>query len=208
MPHLWLAGGWSEATATVTPEQQRHLGSVLRISPGTIVSYTDGSGVRGEGLWLGDVVERGAETIEPMPSRLTVAVAPPDSRDRQRWMIEKATELGAWRIRWLRTQYGQGRVPRPDKAQAWMTAALEQSRRTWATAVDDEWSTFADLGEFSAADAGGEAQMPESPATIAIGPEGGWAPEELDDTVPRVSLSRHILRTETAVLTAIVRFDR
>jgi 16S rRNA (uracil1498-N3)-methyltransferase len=181
--------------------------AVLRRDLGSPVSYTNGLGVIGEGTWTGVDIERGVETSSPEPSALlTLAVAPPDSKDRVRWLVEKSTELGVARIRWLRTQFGQGRLPRSDKSQAWMQGALEQSRRTRVTVVDSDWSELGDLGDFVAADQRGTAFRPEGSITVAIGPEGGWAPSELSPTTPVVSFGVSVLRTETAAIAAAALF--
>ena len=208
VPHLLVAEPWYDTRIDVTPEQQRHITAVLRREPGSPVSYTDGVGLVGEGTWTGTDIERGAETSIPAPiASLTLAVAPPDSKERVRWLIEKSTELGVARIRWLRTRYGQGRLPRPDKARAWMQGALEQSRRSRVTVVDSDWSVFDDLGDFVAADQTGHAFRPEGSVTVAIGPEGGWAPSELSPTVTRVALGDAVLRTETAAIGAAAVFS-
>ena len=38
--------------------------------------------------------------------------------------------------------------------------------------------------------------------TIVVGPEGGFAPDELDGSVSRVSLGESVLRAETAAIVA------
>ncbi len=180
---------------------------MLRREPGSPVSYTDGAGLLGEGTWTGIDIERGAEASTPAPiASLTLAVAPPDSKDRVRWLVEKSTELGVRRIRWLRTRFGQGRLPQSDKAQAWMRSALEQSRRSRVTVVDSDWSVLADLGEFVAADQTGSPFRPEGSITVAIGPEGGWAPSELPTATPLIALGDAVLRTETAAIGAAAVF--
>jgi 16S rRNA (uracil1498-N3)-methyltransferase len=198
-----VSGPWPDGVIVVGPDQRRHVGTVLRREPGSPVSYTDGSGTVGEGVWSGAGIERGAERVEPEPTaRLTLAVAPPDSKERQRWLVEKCTELGVARLRWLRTRFGQGRVPQHDKAHAWMVAALEQSRRSRIMSVDRDWSSIVDLGVFIAADLGGAPFQPEEVLTVAIGPEGGWAPDELPGSCRRVSLGKGVLRSETAAIAA------
>jgi 16S rRNA (uracil1498-N3)-methyltransferase len=191
----------------VAPGQHHHVEKVLRREPGSTVSYTDGAGRLGEGTWTVAGVERGDEISVPEPSAsLTLAVAPPDSKERIRWLVEKCTELGVARIRWLRTHNGQGRPPRPDKAHAWMQSALEQSRRTRVTLVDSGWSTLDDLRDFVAADQAGTRFRPTGSMTIAIGPEGGWAPSELPPTTKLVSLGPGVLRIETAAVSAAALF--
>lgn len=207
VPHLLVAGPWNAGIIDVSPDQRKHIANVLRREPGSPVCYTDGAGLRGEGTWTGVGIERGPETSTPDPvASLTLAVAPPDSKERVRWLVEKSTELGVLRIRWLRTRFGQGRLPRPDKAEAWMQSALEQSRRSRVTVVDSDWSDLGDLGEYVAADRTGGPFRPSGSITVAIGPEGGWAPSELPEATPRVTLGDGVLRTETAGIAAAAVF--
>jgi len=202
IPHLVVAPGWDGPTIAVDDQQLRHLDSVLRRSPGDPVTYTDGRGSMGSGSWTGRGIERGAENFVPAPSpKLTVAVSPPDAKDRVRWLVEKATEVGIWRIRWLRVAHTQGRIPRHDRCMAWMIGAVEQSRGAWCTQIDDAWLRLDDLeGPLAAAQSGGVVPSFDSDLTVAVGPEGGWAPGELADSVVRFGLGNRILRTETAVV--------
>jgi 16S rRNA (uracil1498-N3)-methyltransferase len=202
-----VPGPWQGRIIEVPPGQRHHVENVLRRKPGSDVSYTDGAGLCGEGTWTAAGIERGDEISVPEPpSSLTLAVAPPDSKERIRWLVEKCTELGVARIRWIRTQLGQGRPPQPDKAHAWMQSALEQSRRAHVTVVDSGWSTLDDLGDFAAADQSGRSFRPLGSITLAIGPEGGWAPSELPPTTYLVTLAPSLLRTETAAVSAAALF--
>lgn len=205
VPHLLVPGPWDSSSIPLGSEHQRHLETVLRLDLGSAVSYTDGAGTVGSGVWQAGAVQRGVEVAQPPPVRVTIAVAPPHSKDRQRWLVEKCTELGAWQIRWIRTRFGQGRPPRPDKSFAWMAGALEQSRRSWVTTIDESWCDLADLGDFVAADARGAELDAGADVVVAVGPEGGWAEDELGADVLRVRLSDHVLRTETAAIIAVSR---
>jgi 16S rRNA (uracil1498-N3)-methyltransferase len=203
-----VPGPWPDAVIVVGADQRRHVATVLRRQPGSPISYTDGAGLVGEGVWSAAGIERGDESLEPEPSAtLTLAVAPPDSKDRQRWLVEKCTELGVSRLRWLRTQFGQGRVPRHDKAHSWMVSAIEQSRRSRVMSIDRDWTSLSALGEFFAADRGGAPFRPEGGSIVAIGPEGGWAPDELPKVCGRVSLGDGVLRSETAAIAAAAIFS-
>jgi RsmE family RNA methyltransferase len=46
---------------------------------------------------------------------------------------------------------------------------------------------------------------PASTRAMAIGPEGGWTPEELEVAAGRVGLGHNVLRVETAAVAAAVR---
>ncbi len=82
--------------------------------------------------------------------------------------------------------------------------AAAQSRRTWLPVVEDI-ATFDALarepGAVLAEAEGGVA--PSLPCSVVlVGPEGGWADEELDRGLPRMRLGPHVLRAETAAVVA------
>jgi 16S rRNA (uracil1498-N3)-methyltransferase len=96
-----------------------------------------------------------------------------------------------------------------------MAAALEQSGGTWLPSIYPEStltravSALPDGGRF-VLDASGSAILGhriEAPVTIAVGPEGGLEPEELDEFersgFARVALGGHVLRFETAAIAAL-----
>jgi 16S rRNA (uracil1498-N3)-methyltransferase len=203
VPHLLVDSPWPEGLLGLDAGRLHHLRRVLRLADGAPVAYTDGSGTVGEGVLAGDGVERGAErAVDPPPTRLTVAVAPPDSRERQRFVVEKLAELGVERIRWLDTRFGEGRPPAAGRARQWADAGLEQSRGAWRTIVDDAPVPLAELDGTVWAAVPGAPPTPVSPSrlTLAIGPEGGWAPEDLPAGVLPVGFGERILRVETAAV--------
>lgn len=187
--------------------QWKHLSRGLRRSDGDAVSYTDGFGRIGEGTVAGRGVARGAERDVPRPVGPVMAVAPPGARERVRFLVEKLAELGVMELWWLTTRRGEGRPPSPERVGSWRVAALEQRRGAWlmtvaAAPVDvaslPAGTRFADRG-------GGEPlQLDEAPC-VAIGPEGGWAADEVPAGARRVSLSDSMLRVETAAIAAAVR---
>jgi 16S rRNA (uracil1498-N3)-methyltransferase len=178
---------------------------VLRLDRGRPVSYTDGSGTTGEGIWEGTEIRRGAETSIHPPVDVAIAVAPPKGSDRQRFVVEKLAELGVARLIWLSTRYGDARPPKTQKADAWAIGALEQSRGAWKMRVEGPIRLEALPADFVLADADGAPLRREAgPVTIAIGPAGGWHPEELVSPERTISFGAGVLRTETAAVTAAV----
>ncbi|MFP5276755.1 MAG: RsmE family RNA methyltransferase [Acidobacteriota bacterium] len=168
------------------------------------------------------------EAEPALPVTLVMAVY---KFDRMEWAIEKATELGVAEIAPViarRTEKHLGEAAR-KRAERWRRIAHEaakQSRRSdvpiiaqpeplaarlRATATgtrivlaEQERTTSLRTVVQEAMEAAGE----EMPALeIAIGPEGGWAPNEeaLFDTNGwrAVSLGPRILRAETAALAAL-----
>jgi 16S rRNA (uracil1498-N3)-methyltransferase len=205
IPHLFIPGPWVEDRLPVSDEQERHLERVLRLGQGEEVGYTDGMGSFGSGHYHAAGVIRGEEAQAPRPSDLIVVSAPPDSRERARFQVEKLAELGVARLRFLETRHGHGRPPKVDRLRSWAVAGLEQSRGAWLMETSDGLVTFADIETpYVVCDMGGSSRRP-SARTVVVGPEGGWAPGEIPAAAPRYDLGDTVLRVETAALVAAAR---
>jgi RsmE family RNA methyltransferase len=136
---------------------------------------------------------------------LTVAVAPPSSKDRQRFLVEKLAELGVARLVWLKTLHGKNRVAHPTKVFSWILAAVEQSQGAWLMEVSPDLVELSDIeGKMVVCQPGG-ATGPISADVVVIGPEGGFADDELPTDIPRWDLGPNVLRVETAALVAAAR---
>ena len=188
----------SRDTIAISDDQVRHLTRVIRYRPGQPVSYTDGSGTLGTGTWNGESLERGDESLVERGRSVTLAVAPPKAKERQRFIVEKAAELGVDRLMWIQTRYGQVPAPSLAKATSWAIGALEQSRRAHLLRISS--GSLADIEGVVVADQSGSMLRSWVPA-IAIGPEGGWHPDEIEG-LPTARLSDAVLRTETAAVVA------
>lgn len=205
VPHVVIGAPWDGPNIDLTVIQWRHLTKVLRMSRGDPVTYTDGLGTIGEGVLGNQSVERGEEQTVERPTRLTVVVAPPSSKDRQRFLVEKLSELGVERLIWLKTSNGKNRVSNSAKVFSWVLAATEQSRGAWLMETSADFVTLDDLefGYVVCQPGGGD--MPGSADTVVIGPEGGFSEEELPENTIRWDLGPTILRVETAAVVAAAR---
>jgi 16S rRNA (uracil1498-N3)-methyltransferase len=211
VPHVLVRPPWGAGALDVDAATLRHLRDVLRVRPGDQVSYTDGAGNVGRGTFSGDGVERGPEYEVVRPAvRLTLAVAPPKATDRLRFLVEKAAELGVDRLEWLQTRYTLGRPPKRVKAAAWAAAGLQQSRGAWALEMGDEpigMDRLRDLGaEAVVARQGGPPPSVPSAGSlvVAVGPEGGFAADEVPEDLQIMGLGPRVLRVETAALAVAV----
>lgn len=205
IPHLVVAAPWEGERLELSPAQWRHVAKVLRLKSGHEVSYTDGLGVVGSGVLIHQGIERGEEeSVEP-PTNLTMAVAPPSNKDRQRFLVEKLAELGVSRLIWLETQYGKNRVASASKVLSWVRAALEQSRGAYLMETSDDLVSLRDLqGRVVVCRPGGAAE-PGDFDIIAIGPEGGFAEDEVPEDARLWDLGPTVLRVETAAVVAAAR---
>ncbi|HSJ71655.1 MAG TPA: RsmE family RNA methyltransferase [Acidimicrobiia bacterium] len=204
-PHLYIPGAWSDALIQVPESTRSHLTRVLRLPEGAVVTYGDGKGAIGTGTWRGLAVERGDESIvEELTPHLTIAVAPPRAKDRQRLIVEKLQELRVSRLSWMRTERGQVRPPNADRAASWAIGAFEQSRGSHLIAIEEVALT--DLDDGIAASADGAERLVDVATSdrvvVAVGPEGGFSPSELEHFTIHANLGPSILRTDTAAIAA------
>ncbi len=146
--------------------------------------------------------------------------------DRFEWMLEKATELGLARLHLLATRRVEPRLlaaaaGRAQRWQAIVREAAEQSRRADWPAILPPQPLAAFLRSPVAFAAGrerwvlteppGGELLParHGPRLLLAGPEGGWAPGELEAAVEagfaQASLGPRVLRCETALLAALAR---
>lgn len=205
IPHLVVGAPWEGDELALSVIQWRHLSKVLRMSRGDRVTYTDGLGRVGTGRLAGQAVERGDETEVPRPSELTVAVAPPASKDRQRFVVEKLAELGVARLHWLATRHGKERTASSSKVFSWILAATEQSRGAWLMETPRDVVGFSDLEEPIVVCHPGGGAEPGPVKTVVIGPEGGFADDEIPSGMRLWDLGPTTLRVETAALVAAAR---
>jgi 16S rRNA (uracil1498-N3)-methyltransferase len=144
--------------------------------------------------------------------------------DHFEWGIEKATELGAARLtpviaRRTEKHLAQAAAKRVER---WRRIALEsakQSRRTDVPTIDDPLPLKAALSNVDAAKKLLLAETEQentlraalegdvSTVALAIGPEGGWTPEEMvlfsESGWKHVTLGPRILRAETAAIAGL-----
>lgn len=201
-PHLVVGAPWDGSRLPLSVVQWRHITRVLRMKSGQAVTYTDGLGTMGQGMLGPQMIERGEETTVERPSRLTLAVAPPANRDRQRFLVEKLAELGVARLIWLETDRGQERVANPAKVFNWVMAAVEQSHGAHLMETSDDLVRLSDLdGDLVICHPGGDAN-PIGADVVAIGPEGGFSDDEIPTGARLWDLGPTILRVETAAIVA------
>lgn len=205
VPHLVVAAPWEGPTIPLSVVQWRHVTKVLRMKSGHEVSYTDGLGVTGSGVLGHHVIERGDEQHVARPTDLTVAVAPPTNKDRQRYLVEKLAELGVARLYWLETSHGRNRVSNPSKVFSWVHAAVEQSRGAYLMETFEHPVAPSELEGRVVYCRPGGARDPGAVDVVAIGPEGGFTHEELPEDARLWDLGPTVLRVETAALVAAAR---
>jgi 16S rRNA (uracil1498-N3)-methyltransferase len=230
----WIAEHWDEATAAIVGAQAEHMARVLRAKPGMEADVIAGGhvfhaevvAVTPSEVRFNLIAELQADPA--MPVTLVLAVY---KFDRMEWAIEKATEMGVAAIDPViarRTEKHLA-VAAENRVERWRRIAHEaaqQSRRSDVPLIHDPGPLAARVRAASVAtrivlaeqertttlrnalDGAVAAAKEEMPMLeIAIGPEGGWAPEEealFDANGWRAtSLGPRILRAETAAIAAL-----
>jgi 16S rRNA (uracil1498-N3)-methyltransferase len=211
----------------LTPEQDRYLTRVLRLQTGGKFQAIDGTGK----LYLCEIGTPKAQIIQlitpldlelPIPISLICALPKGNHFDD---IVRACTELGVTNI--LPTISDRTLlVPSRQKHQRWckiaQEAAEQSERLTIPTIAEPQplqriLSELPDRAYKYLCEARGEhphlltclqsSQLSDQPIIIAIGPEGGWTPAEiqlaLEYQFQLVSLGRQILRTITAPIVAV-----
>lgn len=195
----------------LTDAAAHHVFRVLRVGDGELVTVTDGAGRWRACRAAGGGVEADGDvqvTARPSPA-LTIAVAIP-KQDRPEWIVQKLTELGVDAIVFCHAERSVARWDRERapkhlaKLRSTAVAALEQSRSVWLPEVSGPRSVGELLPGAAAAEPGGR-PLGVTDHVVAIGPEGGWSPDELRRAGSTVSLGDTVLRVETACLAAASR---
>jgi 16S rRNA (uracil1498-N3)-methyltransferase len=230
----WIADTFTETTASLIGAQAEHLARVLRAQPGTQadivangrVFHASIASVSLEEVRFDLLDEIAAE--QALPITLLMAIF---KFDRLEWAIEKATELGAATIVPVvahRTEkhLAQAAGKRVERWRRLAHEAAKQSRRADIPVIEDPIALPARLAQptksfgillaederettlrqrIENALASNESELPDF--EFAIGPEGGWAPEELAlfarHNWQSASLGARILRAETAAIAAL-----
>jgi 16S rRNA (uracil1498-N3)-methyltransferase len=189
-----------------------HLERVLRLRAGDALVLGDG-----RGGWrparFGHPVEPCGDVERAQPSSPEIGVGFALVKGgKPELVVQKLTELGVDRIVPFRAARSVVRWDGAKGARAaarWHAvarAATMQSHRPWLPVVEEVADLDALLGRdgVALADRGGAPPSLEH-RLVLVGPEGGWAPEEVAAAsgrgVPRVAVGGHVLRAETAAIT-------
>lgn len=189
---------------------RHHLSRVRRLRPGDVLTVSDGAGRwRPARLGRGGRLEVDGEVVEvPRPKpELTVAFALTKA-DKPDLVVQKLTELGIDRIVPFRAarsvvRWDDERAARQlPRLQAIARSACEQAHRCWMPVVEP----VTDVGDLARRGAlrldRGPIDLSLARSVVAVGPEGGWSQEEREVLRDCSGLGPHVLRAETAAITA------
>jgi len=216
-------------SALLEGDEARHLARVLRAKVGDAVTLFDGRGR----AWEAHVANLGRDRVTldlgaalpatPPPAvPVTLAVALPKG-DRQKWMVEKLTELGVARLVPLITTRGVAEAT--DAARIRLERGVIEACKQCGRDTLMEIGPATPLADLLAAPPSGTRTLladphgrppeailaagPTGAIVVLVGPEGGFTAEEVTVAeaagCERVTFGRHILRIETAAIAAAAR---
>lgn len=211
------------ATIALEAPETHHL-RVRRISIGARLRLLDGAGGVGDGVleeWGGTTavvrVERWERVEPPTPLHLLVAAG---DRDRFGWLAEKCAEVGVSELVPLRSERTDGvagrvRADHLPKLRRRAREAIKQSGAAWAPVIGELMTVTEAVARLSTgprwlADIAGTvpAAAGPPPSAVAVGPEGGFTPDERAWLVRAgfepIRLGPHLMRFETAAIAAAV----
>lgn len=230
MRRRFIADSWTDTTASLTGDQAVHLARVLRAEVGQVYDIVaNGFLHRAEIVAVSEkevtfALHEELEADAALPLHLLLAVF---KFDHFEWAVEKATELGVARVTPVLARRTEKHLAlaATKRVERWRRIALEaskQSRRTDVPEIAEPMSLKLALereasavrillSETEQTTALAEALIASkselSGVALAIGPEGGWTPEEMalftQHEWRHVTLGPRILRAETAAIAAI-----
>ena len=221
VPRLFVTAPLAqEGAAALSRDQDHYLSRVMRLRQGDAVRLFNGR----DGEWLARLEGEGARCCERLRPQAGsgdawLLFAPP-RKERLRFLVEKATELGVARLMPVTTERTEPPEARPDKLLDWAVEAAEQCGRLDLPVCQEQRPLAAVLEDWPAdrpllfCDETGGAPLLQAlqgageAIAFLVGPEGGFSAGERDalvsvSRVAPVSLGPHILRVETAAIAAL-----
>ncbi len=207
--------------------QANYLANVLRLGDGDTVLVFNGS----DGEWRAHLKHEGRRESHLVAGTKTRDQTPPSRLDyiftplkqaRLDYMIQKAVEMGAGRLRPVVTQHTQVRKINRERMEANAVEAAEQCGILSLPQIDDlvpldrlldNWDPshrviFCDEGEENADPVAILSALGPGPLAVLVGPEGGFSEEERRtlralEFVTAIPLGPRILRADTAAVAAL-----
>lgn len=209
----------------LSEEESKHCIRVLRLEAGSEVQLIDGRG----GLYTAQIQDAHPKRVilkiinvqldfNKRNHYLHIAIAPTKNIERLEWFLEKATEIGIDEVSLIICQRSERKEVKVERLNKIITSAIKQSIKAYhpvlnepvsythliAAAFDGQkFIAHCDKGEKAGL---GKALNSHGRYLMLIGPEGDFAPAEIDGALQAgykaITLGESRLRTETAALEA------
>lgn len=221
-----------QKSLTLDKDESYHAVKVLRMKVGD-----DFWGINGRGeMYLCSIVKSHPAACEYIVkelvkkesenlSRMDIAIAPPKSRDRIEWFVEKAVELGVGQIFFVICEHSERDKLKLERLEKIVLGACKQSKSLWIpslflvkdfyTFVSEYKNKYGEKYLATCVDCAprhqyDEAMIGKNNILMCIGPEGDFSDRELSLALEQgfnlVSLGDSRLRTETAAIYALASY--
>ena len=222
MLRLWVEASLAQGAEVAATENQAHyLGNVMRRAPGDELLLFNGR----DGEWRAGIAEIGRRRARLVASvQVRPQTAEPDlwlvfaplKRDATDLVVQKATELGVSALLPVLTERSNTARINRDRLCAIATEAAEQCERLSVPEIREPAPLPALLASWpqdrllaAAIERAGAVPAPDDARALLVGPEGGFAPVEIDVLrrtrfVSPISLGPRVLRAETAAIAGLV----
>lgn len=220
LPFFYLRDYTGASRFQLDETNSRHTIAVLRMQEGEELLLTNGKGMILQcRITEAHKKKAGVEVISSMEqpdlrAKVTIAISPVKNLTRFEWFLEKVTEIGIRTIIPLLAHRTEKQTFRQDRMQQILISAMLQSQQAWLPELtapmrftdliqqqgySRRWIAHCletDRQSLRVAAVPGEEQL------LLIGPEGDFAPEEIEQAIATgfspVTLGNNRLRTETA----------
>lgn len=223
--HLFYTPDISSETYTLNEIESKHCIKVLRLNTGDQIELIDGKGNFYEAIITEPNPKKCkveiVKTLKEFGKRnhyLHIAIAPTKNMDRFEWFLEKATEIGIDEITPILCEHSERKVIKPERLEKIIISAVKQSIKAYKPKLNglisykDFIQQELEENKYIAHCEDWEKQALKNTygkgksATILIGPEGDFSPEEIElakeNGFIETSLGPSRLRTETAGVVA------
>ena len=211
---------------TFDPRESKHITRVLRMKKGDRIHMTCGDGQLFQARITDDdkreckvEVVSSVAVDEPGRPYFRLLVAPPRSKQRWEWLLEKVTEIGVDEIFPIHCEQSERATIDPKRANLVLINALKQSQQVrlpllhpicpFDAAMEgtkDGLRLIAHCNENKDVHRWNEFGHGLNTVNILIGPEGDFTPDEVSKAIKNdyfaLSLGENRLRTETAAIVA------
>ena len=188
---------------TIPDEKLHHLNNVLRVKNDSKIKITNGKGLISQGRISNKFIEIFETNTNQRESEVNIFISKLQDKTRMRFLVEKLTELGVNSLTLGSTDNSQKMNIDINKINTWIHGAIEQSGIAFAPEliVEDklDFSKFQHTFDIT----GNELLDNINYKNFAIGPEGGWSSNELQNFKYISKLSNFTLRSDTAAIVAV-----
>lgn len=212
--------------ASLQGDEYAHCIKALRHKSGDQIFLTDGQGQRAKA----EIIEIGRssatlqvhsiETIAAPKYQIHLFIAPPKSKTRWEWLLEKSVEIGITAIHPMITARSERKKINLDRARKVMKSAALQSLRIHHPSIEAIKPLPAVLDSMFLNDSDkllahfvvdnpelADIKLNKPTTCLFIGPEGDFTAQECDNVIRtgarQVNISMNRLRTETAAIVSI-----